>query len=135
MEDASGTSFSRSGEVRSHSTERRGNNHNLPVEPTPISIRAGPIDIPIIKSSVNWWNTLHQPGSISRSALRILYNGWARPKGLTNNVNVSNNVSSSFARYWGYSTLISRSRTKYGGVRGVPSHFHVAIGTEGFPNP
>nr|GME06066.1 cytochrome C biogenesis C [Ipomoea batatas] len=39
----------------------------LPVEPAPISIRAGPIDIPIIKSSVNWWNTLHQPGSISRS--------------------------------------------------------------------
>ncbi|KAL0386481.1 UNVERIFIED_CONTAM: putative cytochrome c biosynthesis ccmC-like mitochondrial protein [Sesamum latifolium] len=27
----------------------------LPVEPAPISIRAGPIDIPIIKSSVNWW--------------------------------------------------------------------------------
>ncbi|KAK2995415.1 hypothetical protein RJ640_029047 [Escallonia rubra] len=40
----------------------------LPVEPAPISIRAGPIDIPIIKSSVNWWNTSHQPGSISRSA-------------------------------------------------------------------
>ncbi|RZB46879.1 putative cytochrome c biosynthesis ccmC-like mitochondrial protein [Glycine soja] len=39
----------------------------LPVEPAPISIRAGPIDIPIIKSLVNWWNTLHQPGSISRS--------------------------------------------------------------------
>ncbi|KAF4348347.1 hypothetical protein F8388_005379 (mitochondrion) [Cannabis sativa] len=29
----------------------------LPVEPASISIRAGPIDIPIIKSSVNWWNT------------------------------------------------------------------------------
>ncbi|KAG9438571.1 hypothetical protein H6P81_021493 [Aristolochia fimbriata] len=39
----------------------------LPVEPAPISIRAGPIDIPIIKSPVNWWNTSHQPGSISRS--------------------------------------------------------------------
>ncbi|CAA3019795.1 cytochrome c maturase subunit C [Olea europaea subsp. europaea] len=39
----------------------------LSVEPAPISIRAGPIDIPIIKSSVNWWNTSHQPGSISRS--------------------------------------------------------------------
>ncbi|CAN6868490.1 unnamed protein product [Brassica oleracea] len=39
----------------------------LPVEPASISIRAGPIDIPIIKSSVNWWNTSHQPGSISRS--------------------------------------------------------------------
>ncbi|CAK7322419.1 unnamed protein product [Dovyalis caffra] len=39
----------------------------LPVEPASISICAGPIDIPIIKSSVNWWNTSHQPGSISRS--------------------------------------------------------------------
>ncbi|KAM7249932.1 hypothetical protein ACFE04_019711 [Oxalis oulophora] len=38
----------------------------LPVEPASISIRAGPIDIPIIKSSVNWWNTSHQPGSISQ---------------------------------------------------------------------
>nr|ULQ69751.1 cytochrome c biogenesis C [Mayaca fluviatilis]ULQ69774.1 cytochrome c biogenesis C [Mayaca fluviatilis] len=37
----------------------------LPVEPAPISIRAGPIDIPIIKFPVNWWNTLHQPSSIS----------------------------------------------------------------------
>ncbi|KAK6767609.1 hypothetical protein RDI58_035143 [Solanum bulbocastanum] len=43
----------------------------LSVEPAPISIRAGPIDIPIIKSSVNWWNTLHQPGSISRSGTSI----------------------------------------------------------------
>ncbi|KAF3666975.1 putative cytochrome c biosynthesis ccmC-like mitochondrial protein [Capsicum annuum] len=41
---------------------------NLSVEPSPISIRAEPIDIQIIKSLVNWWNTLHQPGSISRSA-------------------------------------------------------------------
>ena len=31
-----------------------------------ISIRVGPINIPIIKSSVNWWSTSHQPGSISR---------------------------------------------------------------------
>ncbi|EPS74491.1 hypothetical protein M569_00257, partial [Genlisea aurea] len=43
----------------------------LSVEPAPISIGAGPIDIPIIKSSVNWWNTSHQPGSISRSATSI----------------------------------------------------------------
>ncbi|KAI4965554.1 hypothetical protein ZWY2020_051308 [Hordeum vulgare] len=43
----------------------------LPVEPAPISIRAGPIDIPIIKSPVNWWNTSHQPGSISRSGTSI----------------------------------------------------------------
>ncbi|XBJ05244.1 hypothetical protein VPH35_024067 [Triticum aestivum] len=43
----------------------------LPVEPAPISIRVGPIDIPIIKSLVNWWNTSHQPGSISRSGTSI----------------------------------------------------------------
>ncbi|YP_009477623.1 cytochrome c biogenesis C (mitochondrion) [Nymphaea colorata] len=43
----------------------------LPVEPAPISIRAGPIDIPIIKFSVHWWNTLHQPGSISRFGTSI----------------------------------------------------------------
>nr|WNH36812.1 cytochrome c biogenesis C [Gastrodia uraiensis]WOE91391.1 cytochrome c biogenesis C [Gastrodia crispa]WOE91437.1 cytochrome c biogenesis C [Gastrodia flexistyla] len=43
----------------------------LPVEPAPILIRAGLIDIPIIKSSVNWWNTSHQPGSISRSGTSI----------------------------------------------------------------
>uniref|UniRef100_A0A453RUH7 Cytochrome c assembly protein domain-containing protein n=1 Tax=Aegilops tauschii subsp. strangulata TaxID=200361 RepID=A0A453RUH7_AEGTS len=39
----------------------------LPVEPAPILIRVGSIDIPIIKSPVNSWNTSHQPGSISRS--------------------------------------------------------------------
>ena len=43
----------------------------LPVEPASISICVGPIDIPIIKSSVNWWNTSHQPGSISRSGTSI----------------------------------------------------------------
>nr|AEM46207.1 cytochrome c biogenesis C [Silene noctiflora]AJP34450.1 cytochrome c biogenesis C [Silene noctiflora] len=43
----------------------------LSVEPAPISIRAGPIDIPIIKFPVNWWNTLHQPGSISRFGTSI----------------------------------------------------------------
>ncbi|KAK4572953.1 hypothetical protein RGQ29_031078 [Quercus rubra] len=43
----------------------------LPVEPASISICARPIDIPIIKSSVNWWNTSHQPGSISRSDTSI----------------------------------------------------------------
>ena len=43
----------------------------LSVEPAPISICVGPIDIPIIKSSVNWWNTSHQPGSISRFGTSI----------------------------------------------------------------
>nr|YP_010373870.1 ABC transporter subunit C [Hernandia nymphaeifolia]UPI56052.1 ABC transporter subunit C [Hernandia nymphaeifolia] len=43
----------------------------LPYEPAPISIRAGPIDIPIIKPPVNWWNTSHQPESISRSGTSI----------------------------------------------------------------
>uniref|UniRef100_A0A7N0VDN6 Cytochrome c assembly protein domain-containing protein n=1 Tax=Kalanchoe fedtschenkoi TaxID=63787 RepID=A0A7N0VDN6_KALFE len=42
-----------------------------PVEPAPISIRAGPIDIPIIKYSVNWWNTSHQAGSISNFGTSI----------------------------------------------------------------
>nr|AEO21076.1 cytochrome c biogenesis C [Silene conica] len=37
----------------------------LSVEPASISICLGLIDIPIIKFSVNWWNTSHQPGSIS----------------------------------------------------------------------
>ncbi|KAI3966678.1 hypothetical protein MKW92_023297 [Papaver armeniacum] len=43
----------------------------LSVELASISICVGPIDIPIIKFSVNWWNTLHQPGSISRSGTSI----------------------------------------------------------------
>ncbi|KAI3989635.1 hypothetical protein MKX01_036244 [Papaver californicum] len=36
-----------------------------------ISICVEPIDIPIIKFSVNWWNTLHQHGSIIRSVTSI----------------------------------------------------------------
>ncbi|KAK1258678.1 hypothetical protein QJS04_geneDACA024808 [Acorus gramineus] len=43
----------------------------LSVEPAPISICTGLIDIPIIKFPVNWWNTSHQPGSISRSGTSI----------------------------------------------------------------
>ncbi|XP_077240266.1 cytochrome C assembly protein [Tasmannia lanceolata] len=43
----------------------------LPVEPAPISICVGSIDIPIIKYPVNWWNTSHQPGSISQSGTSI----------------------------------------------------------------
>ncbi|KAI5007574.1 hypothetical protein ZWY2020_054634 [Hordeum vulgare] len=43
----------------------------LLVEPTPISVHSRPIDIPIIKSPINWWNTKHQPGSISRSGTSI----------------------------------------------------------------
>ncbi|KAA0050491.1 cytochrome c biogenesis C [Cucumis melo var. makuwa] len=39
----------------------------LPIELASISIRLGLIDIPIIKFSVNWWNTSHQPRSISGS--------------------------------------------------------------------
>ncbi|MCL7042672.1 hypothetical protein MKW94_001359 [Papaver nudicaule] len=41
----------------------------LSVELDSISICVGPIDI--ITFSVNWWNTLHQPGSISRSGTSI----------------------------------------------------------------
>jgi heme exporter protein CcmC len=36
-----------------------------------ISICIGPINIPIIKFSVNWWNTLHQPSSISQFGTAI----------------------------------------------------------------
>nr|YP_009674935.1 cytochrome c biogenesis C [Haplomitrium hookeri]QDE12941.1 cytochrome c biogenesis C [Haplomitrium hookeri] len=36
-----------------------------------ISICVGPIDIPIIKFSVNWWNTSHQPSSISQFGTSI----------------------------------------------------------------
>ncbi|KAJ3668542.1 hypothetical protein LUZ60_018243 [Juncus effusus] len=43
----------------------------LSVELASIFICVGLIDIPIIKFSVNWWNTLHQPGSISRSGTSI----------------------------------------------------------------
>ncbi|KAI3844120.1 hypothetical protein MKW98_001059 [Papaver atlanticum] len=43
----------------------------LSVELASISICVGPINIPIIKFSVNWWNTLHQPGSIRRSGTSI----------------------------------------------------------------
>ncbi|KAI3978244.1 hypothetical protein MKX01_013075 [Papaver californicum] len=43
----------------------------LSVELASISICIGPIDIPIIKFSVSWWNTLHQSGSISRSGTSI----------------------------------------------------------------
>nr|YP_010881148.1 cytochrome c biogenesis C [Pallavicinia lyellii]WIA66650.1 cytochrome c biogenesis C [Pallavicinia lyellii] len=37
----------------------------------PTSIRIGPINIPIIKFSVNWWSTLHQPSSISQFGTSI----------------------------------------------------------------
>nr|QIA60649.1 cytochrome c biogenesis C [Metacalypogeia alternifolia] len=36
-----------------------------------ISTCIGPINIPIIKFSVNWWNTLHQPSSISQFGTSI----------------------------------------------------------------
>jgi heme exporter protein CcmC len=36
-----------------------------------ISICIGPINIPIIKFPVNWWNTLHQPSSISQFGTSI----------------------------------------------------------------
>lgn len=41
------------------------------VDVASISIRIGPINIPIIKFPVNWWNTLHQPSSISQSGTSI----------------------------------------------------------------
>lgn len=41
------------------------------VELSSIFICIGSLDIPIIKFSVNWWNTLHQAGSISRFGTSI----------------------------------------------------------------
>jgi len=43
----------------------------LSVELASILICVGLINIPIIKFSVNWWNTLHQPGSISQFGTSI----------------------------------------------------------------
>ncbi|KAL0554744.1 hypothetical protein IC582_008672 [Cucumis melo] len=43
----------------------------LHVESTFISICLRPINIPIIKFSVNWWNTSHQPRCISGSGTSI----------------------------------------------------------------
>nr|AIG54113.1 cytochrome c biogenesis C [Viscum crassulae] len=43
----------------------------LPVAPGPFSLLAGTIDLPLLTSSVNWWNTSHQPGSMSRSGTAI----------------------------------------------------------------
>ena len=43
----------------------------LPVELAPISIRVGPINIPIIKSPVTRWNTSHQTGSIGQLGTSI----------------------------------------------------------------
>ncbi|PHT82041.1 putative cytochrome c biosynthesis ccmC-like mitochondrial protein [Capsicum annuum] len=43
----------------------------LSIELAPISIHSGPINILLIKSSVNWWNTLHQTGSISQFGTSI----------------------------------------------------------------
>lgn len=43
----------------------------LSVELASIFICIGLINIPIIKFSVNWWNTLHQPGSISQFGTSI----------------------------------------------------------------
>nr|QXE43993.1 cytochrome c biogenesis C [Gnetum montanum]BDC46361.1 cytochrome c biogenesis C [Gnetum hainanense] len=43
----------------------------LSFELASIFICVGLINIPIIKFSVNWWNTLHQPGSISQFGTSI----------------------------------------------------------------
>lgn len=43
----------------------------FPADVASISIRIGPINIPIIKSPVNWWNTSHQPSSISQFGTSI----------------------------------------------------------------
>nr|YP_010881107.1 cytochrome c biogenesis C [Moerckia flotoviana]WIA66609.1 cytochrome c biogenesis C [Moerckia flotoviana] len=43
----------------------------FPADVAPTSICIGPINIPIIKFSVNRWNTLHQPSSISQFGTSI----------------------------------------------------------------
>ena len=43
----------------------------FPADVASISICIGLINIPIIKFSVNWWNTLHQPSSISQFGTSI----------------------------------------------------------------
>ena len=42
------------------------NNQNVSDKITAILIILGSINLPIIKFSVDWWNTLHQPASISK---------------------------------------------------------------------
>jgi heme exporter protein C len=41
-------------------------NQNVGEKITAVLIILGSINLPIIKFSVNWWNTLHQPASISK---------------------------------------------------------------------
>nr|QIA59945.1 cytochrome c biogenesis C [Fossombronia cristula] len=43
----------------------------FPADVASISICIGPINVPIIKFSANWWNTLHQPSSISQFGTSI----------------------------------------------------------------
>ena len=42
----------------------------------------GVVDLPIIKFSVEWWNTLHQPDSISLTGAPTMYVGMLWPLGL-----------------------------------------------------
>ena len=43
----------------------------------------GAVDLPIIKFSVDWWNTLHQPASITLTGAPTMYVGMLWPLGLS----------------------------------------------------
>ena len=54
-------------------------NGNLGDKITAIFIMVGSINLPIIKFSVDWWNTLHQPASISKLSSSSIDASMMRP--------------------------------------------------------
>jgi heme exporter protein C len=44
-----------------------------------ILVLVGVVNLPIIKFSVDWWNTLHQPASISLTGAPTMYTGMLWP--------------------------------------------------------
>lgn len=48
-------------------------------KPTAILAVAGFVNVPIVKFSVDWWNTLHQPASLSRLAAPALHSEFLWP--------------------------------------------------------
>ena len=54
-------------------------NINLAEKITAIFVIVGSINLPIIKFSVDWWNTLHQPASISKLSSPSIDSSMLRP--------------------------------------------------------
>jgi heme exporter protein C len=54
-------------------------NYNLAEKITNITGIVGLINIPIIKFSVVWWNTLHQPASITLTAAPTIHSSMLAP--------------------------------------------------------